>query len=117
MKTNVIMSLRVEGIHRWSGCNIDDVDFLKEPHRHVFHITAKKIVEHDDRDVEIIMFKRKMEQYLFERHGSTNKNGDRNVCYFGELSCEMIAKELVTTFKLEYCSVLEDGENGAEVWR
>ena len=31
------------------------------------------------------------------------------------MSCEMLASELLQTFKLSYCSVLEDNENGAEV--
>jgi hypothetical protein len=105
MQTKVIVTLRVEGVHHWPGCPFDDVAFLKDKHRHIFHIKATKAVTHDDRDVEIIMLKREIEQYLFEAY-----EGD-----FDTNSCEMIAKDLVTVFKLSSCEVLEDGENGAIV--
>lgn len=108
MKTNIVIQLQVEGTHRWSGCNVTGVDFLRNKHRHVFFIVCKKSVSHDDRDIEIITLKREVMQY-FERY---KKN---NVCDFGEMSCEMISRELLVAFDLVYCSVLEDNENGAEV--
>jgi len=36
---------------------------------------------------------------------------------FGNRSCEDIAEELIETFDLLNCEVLEDGENGAYLWR
>ena len=105
-KTNIIINTQVEGIHNWPGCDIKEVEFLKFPHRHLFHICCKKEVNHDDRDVEIIELKRKINTFLDEIYG----NNDRTLL-FGSKSCEMIAKELMDTFKLNYCSVLEDGEN------
>ena len=111
MTTNVIVNLQVEGLHRWEGCNIKEVIFLINEHRHVFHITCKKQVSHDDRDVEIICLKRDVMRYLLVNYGQRGTN----VCHFGTMSCEMIAKELFKEFGLSYCSVLEDNENGAEV--
>lgn len=108
MITNIIINLQIEGIHNWENCDISEVSFLKYPHRHIFYITCKKEVYHDDRDIEIIMFKRDIENYLKTTYG--------NICIFGSKSCEMIAKELLTTFSLNYCSVLEDNENGAEIY-
>ena len=35
---------------------------------------------------------------------------------FKSMSCEMIARELYEGFDLEYCSVFEDNENGAEIY-
>ena len=105
MTTSIIVKLQVEGLHHWPNCNIEKVNFLKNPHRHIFHITCKKEVSHDDRDIEIIMFKRKIQSYINEIW-----NGD-----FGSMSCEMIAKNLLNEFGLFYCKVLEDNENGAEV--
>lgn len=105
MKTRIIVNLQYAAIHNWPNCNIEKVNYLKHPHRHVFHITCKKEVKHDDRDIEIIMLKEQI-----ERHLRLVYNGD-----LGGLSCEMLAKVLMTEFALDYCSVLEDGENGAEV--
>lgn len=99
---SVVVTLRFEGVHSWPGCPHDDVAFLRHPHRHVFHITAKKPVTHDDRDVEIIRLKRAMEAHLT---GYAMEQG----------SCEMLARHLAAVFGLSYCMVLEDGENGAEL--
>lgn len=105
IKTAVVVKLEVEGVHHWPECPIEDVAFLRDKHRHMFHIAASKLVTHDDRDVEIIMLKRKITAYI-------------GIIYdFGPKSCEMIAKELLEKFDLWSCSVLEDGENGAHVFR
>ena len=85
--------------------HLEDVEFLKFPHRHIFHICCKKKVTHDDRDIEIILLKRKINKYLNKMFPKT----------FGEMSCEMIAKLLLNCFELSYCKVLEDNENGAEI--
>lgn len=106
MITRVVVKLEFEGIHAWPACPIPAVSFLKHPHRHVFHITAKKRVRHDDRETEIIMLKRQMLAHLHDRFPTRD---------FHSRSCEMIAKHLVKQFELDYCEVLEDGENGAEV--
>ena len=81
--------------------------YLRNEHRHQFAICAKKEVGHEDRDIEIICFKREIAEYLHRRFGEP--------CNFGTLSCETIARILAEEFSLEYCSVLEDGENGAEI--
>ena len=106
MKTNIIITLQVEGIHCWPECPIEEVSFLRYPHRHIFHITCKKEVKHDDREIEIIQLKRKVLKCL----DSLYPKGD-----FGRASCEEIAKTLFYRFDLQYCKVLEDNENGAEV--
>lgn len=107
MTVNVIIKFQFEGVHSWPDCPLDEVLFLRSPHRHIFHVVAKKYVDHDDRDIEIIMLKRSMETYVYEQW-----NGDLH-----SMSCEMIARHLLNIFALAYCSVLEDGENGAEVIR
>lgn len=64
--TYVTVTLQVEGIHNWPDVEAfaEGVSFLKHPHRHIFHIKATKKVEHDDRDVEIILMKREIQAYL-----------------------------------------------------
>ena len=59
-RTNVIVKLQVEGLHCWPDAAeiFPEVGFLSDSHRHIFHIICKKRVDHDDRDVEFIIFKR-----------------------------------------------------------
>lgn len=113
MKTNVIVKLQVDGTHNWpmAANFFPEVAFLSDIHRHVFHITLKKAVNHDDRDVEFIMFKRDVLDYLRDKYYDFNSRTHA----FGAMSCEMIARELLTHFDCRYVSVFEDDENGAEI--
>ena len=115
MNTNIIVNLQIEGLHRWKEAKeiFPAVAFLSNFHRHVFWITCKKRVNHSDRNVEFILYKRKITKYLNQIY---SLNEDSNCLHFGGMSCEMIAKELLDKFELEYCSVMEDNENGAEVY-
>lgn len=107
MITNVIVNTRFTAIHCWPACPINEVSYLKTPHRHEFHVVAKKKVTHNDRDIEIIMLKQSIDEFI-----SVNwKNTD-----LGSMSCEMMCSQLMTEFNLSYVSVLEDGENGAEIY-
>jgi hypothetical protein len=118
MKTNIIVNLQVEALHNWPDARniFPEVGFLSYPHRHIFHIQCKKQVNHDDRDIEIILFKRSILEYLTEKYDNHNvESYHYHSLDFGSRSCEMLAKELVIKFQLDYCQVLEDGENGAEV--
>lgn len=112
MRMSVIVKFRFEGIHSWPKCPYTDVKFLRDPHRHIFHVTAMKAVRHNDREVEIIRLKREMEKYV----RSLGKYNPDYGLLLGSLSCEMIAQKFVEAFELESCTVLEDGENGAVVW-
>lgn len=103
----VVATLRVEGFHRWPNAP-DEVDFLRERHRHEFHIRVEREVEHDDRDVEIIMLKNAVRKHLHRLYGDP--------MFLGVMSCEMLARGLVDNFGLFACEVLEDGENGAKVY-
>ena len=106
MQVNIIVNLFYEATHKWPDCNLDEVSFLKNEHRHIFHITAHKEVNHTNRETEIILFKRNILNYL----NSVYRNN------FGGMSCEDIAIKLLNEFSLSKCVVLEDGENGAEVY-
>lgn len=122
MKTNIIVRFQIEGFHNFPSANViyPEVGFLSERHRHIFHFECKKEVHHDDRDVEFILFKREIISWLIDRFGTGPVDHEifppfYYYCEFGSMSCEMIAKSLVEKFQLNYCSVFEDGENGAEV--
>lgn len=115
MKTQTVVccTLHIAAIHAWPDAPVQ-VYFLQKFHRHVFHIKCCVPVEHDDRDVEFIMLKNKIATWLIEQFDFDEENG---ALFLGSMSCEMLAKQLIEAFDLSYCSVYEDGENGAEVTR
>lgn len=100
----VVVNFEFEGIHCWPECPIPDVSFLRTPHRHIFRVTLKKFVQHNDRDVEIIVLKRKAQE-LFADQGID----------LGRRSCEDLAEWLLGALECSEVQVLEDGENGAVV--
>ena len=112
-KTIVIVKLSVDGMHNFPKAAelFPEVAFLADRHRHMFHFTAAKQVFHDDRDVEFIMFKRDILNYL------TNQYSDSHMrtMEFGSQSCEMLAREILERFDCEWVEVWEDQENGARV--
>ena len=89
--------------------SFEEVSYLRDPHRHMFHFKCHKIVNHSDRDCEFIMLKSAVDSWLFEKYW----DHDKKALFFGSMSCEMIAKELIAAFDLCQCEVSEDGENGA----
>ena len=109
-KTLIVVKSQFEGIHAWDKCPHDDVGFLRHPHRHIFHVTMKVEVSHDDRQLEFIQVKRKLTQFL----------NSLDVLNLGSTSCEMLAKQIgrffVPIFPVNMVSVSEDEENSAEVY-
>lgn len=100
----IFCTLQFEGIHHWPECPFTEVSFLRVPHRHIFYIKAYKIGSHLDREVEFVMLKREISEYLDSMYPDGN---------LGTRSCEMLAQELCNEFDLNRCEVSEDGENGA----
>jgi hypothetical protein len=114
MKTNVIAKIEIEGLHNWPAAQsvFPEVGYLANMHRHKWYITAKKQVNHDDRDVEFIIFGKDIKQWLEHQY----YNPLSRTHEFGAKSCEMLAKEIMAEFDCVYVSVFEDNENGAEVY-
>jgi len=110
MKKTIVCKLQVEGVHQWAECPFEEVKFLKNSHRHIFYINCEKEVCHNDRDIEFIMFKRKIIKYLNKKYS----NGE--YLEFNNMSCEMISIELMKEFELAKCEVFEDNENGAIIY-
>ena len=112
IKRWIEVSFQKEGIHKYPAALDDpklaDVSFLGYPHRHIFHFYVRLEVEHNDRDVEFILFKRELEN-LFE-------TGTMQCDY---KSCEMLAEDLINYIQENYpkrditVKVYEDDENGA----
>lgn len=118
-QTNIVVKFQLEGFHCWPEAKnlMPEVAFLSERHRHIFHFRCEKKVTHSDRDVEIILFKRKVINFLKVNYSYKSKATFQLVdyCEFQYMSCEMIAEVLLNEFELEMCEVLEDNENGAVV--
>lgn len=101
-----------EGIHKYPAAltepNLEDVSFLGYPHRHMFHFKVAISVEHNDRDIEFIQFKR----WLEGLYG----NGTLELDF---KSCEMLSEDLYAEISARYpgrtvsIEISEDGENGA----
>ena len=79
---SIWVTFQKEGIHKYPDAP-EGVEFLKYPHRHMFHFKVMIEVFHDDRDIEFIQFKRWLERLY---------NDD--VIQLNNKSCEMIADDL-----------------------
>lgn len=109
-KTYAVVRTRFTGLHRWNDAP-PEVGFLREKHRHEFHVEVKVEQFHDDRDVEYIKLKRKVDEII-----------DGWPYNLGERSCEMMCDDLhqalsahIESKRSYVVKVFEDGENGAEV--
>lgn len=107
-----------EGIHRYPDAP-DEVSFLRYPHRHMFHVDVELDVFDDDREIEFIMVKHKLNKWL-DSHKDLN-----GVIQMGSTSCEQMAKQVIAFVDtiilsgLPRCvivTVWEDNENGATAY-
>lgn len=105
MRTLVITDQDVIGFHQWTNA-IDEVKFLSHKHRHIFRIRCAFEVGHDDREIEIFLKEDEIRRHL-RRYGTP--------CHFFDMSCEMIAKEILEQFDAEWVEVFEDNRGGARV--
>jgi hypothetical protein len=87
------------------------VSYLASEHRHVFHVRCRKAVSHNDREIEFLLFKEEVKNWIIDRYPS-GRNGE---ALLGACSCEAIAERLLEQFRLAECEVSEDGENGSVV--
>lgn len=120
----IFVTFQKEGIHCYPAAATDptlnrsndpvnkwlDVSFLAHPHRHIFHFTVWVDVEHNDRDIEFIQFKRWLENLY-----------NQTILEVDHKSCEMLAEDLIDQISQWYPGrkisviVSEDGENGAQL--
>lgn len=108
-----------EGIHKYPAALTDpmlatgdeyDVSFLGYPHRHIFHFVVSIEVEHNDRAIEFIQFKRWLENLY-----------SISILQLDYKSCEMICEDLHSEIIKKYpgrriiIDISEDNENGAYI--
>ena len=111
------VTFQKEGMHKYPAALTDpalatgdeyDVSFLGYPHRHIFHFRVWIDVEHSDRAIEFIQFKRWLENLY-----------SQGTLQLDFKSCEMMAEDLYLQIATKYpnreiwIEVSEDGENGA----
>lgn len=109
MKNTVITRFDVDGFHYYIDAP-KEVAFLSFKHRHMFVITCGYTVEHLDREQEIFICRDAVCSYLFKKFG--------NPCQFENMSCEMIAEDVLKSFKkngMIWCEVWEENTGGARV--
>lgn len=113
----IFVQFQKEGIHKYPAALTDpllatgdeyDVSFLGYPHRHMFHFKVWIDVNHSNRDIEFIQFKRWLENLY-----------NQNTLQLDFKSCEMMSDDLYTQIASKYpgrnvwIEISEDGENGA----
>ena len=108
MKMYVVVRFQFEGFHHFPEAP-NEVDFLRKPHRHIFHCEVKLPVTHNDRELEFIMVKQHLQRFVAKKY-----NFD-----LGKCSCEMICEDLLAEITQKYglrkditISAFEDAENG-----
>lgn len=110
MKTTVWVTIQLPGYHSWPEAPTT-VEFLRHPHRHMFHFKVGYDVTDSDREVEFFMAKRKLHDLILRLFGC---NAHREID-FKNRSCEMIAQKLMSMEMFSFVEVSEDLENGAIV--
>lgn len=118
----IYVKFQKEGIHCYPAALTDpslntkddpknswlDVSFLGHPHRHIFFFKVWISVDHSDRAIEFIQFKRWLENLYSD-----------DIINLHNKSCEMICEDLYNLIIQKYpghevwIDVSEDNENGA----
>lgn len=109
MKAIVITQFEIEGFHNYPYAP-DSVRFLSYDHRHTFIIKCGYEVEDLNRQKEIFICRDELKSYLGETYGMPAQ--------FKNMSCEMIAKEILMFAKCDgmiWCEVWEESTGGARI--
>lgn len=109
MKTTVITQFEIEGFHNYPKAP-DVVKFLSYNHRHTFIVKCGYQVEDLNREKEIFICRDEVKSYLIDSFGYP--------CDFENMSCEMIAKEILEFSEEDgmiWCEVWEEKTGGAKV--
>lgn len=100
----IYVKTQFEALHRWVHAP-EEVAFLRDYHRHCFHVKVGFNVTHSDRDIEFFIFKKQLDKFLKKNFEGGSFN----------MSCEDFALSILRYFRCEFVEVSEDGDNGAVV--
>lgn len=105
----IFITTQKELIHKYPTAP-NEVDYLKNRHRHIFYFRIWIEVFHDDRELEFIMFKHYVDSIIPKDGTDINSS-----------SCEMLAEWLHNAIIKIYpkrkmrIEISEDNENGVEI--
>lgn len=108
-KSSILIKARFDGMHCWKDA-FEEVAFLRQLHRHEFHVNIEMGVQATDRELEFIKVKRDLQKELLCKMPKTSND-----------SCEQMAIDIANYLFNRYgerslrVEVLEDGENGGTV--
>lgn len=115
--TTVFITTSYEGIHCYPKAP-EEVAYLRVPHRHTFGVRVEIEVFSNDRELEFIMLKHRINKWI-QSHFDSN-----GVWQMGSMSCEQVASNILEMLRNTLArpsersidvSVDEDGENGVSV--
>ena len=107
MSKYIYVKTSFEGFHSYPEAPIN-VEFLRNEHRHIFHVKVYIEVHHNNRDIEFILFKRFLDNVINELNKPLG-------------SCEMISDQLYKQISRYYpgrkiiIDVSEDNDNGSYI--
>ena len=109
MKKTVIIQFEIEGFHHYPNAP-KEVEFLSYNHRHTFKVKCGYKVEDLNREKEIFIYRDIVKKYLIKQYGNPSQ--------FKNMSCEMIAEEILKQYTKDdmiWCEVWEEETGGAKV--
>lgn len=116
---HIVAAARVEGLHHWPDAPAPE-SYLRQSHRHLFVVTIRLQVFHEDREIEINAFTRWLQSELLPSLAITP--ADSGPADFGSQSCEQLAERVCERVRTQHgssrwmeCEVLEDGILGGGV--
>ncbi len=116
MNRQIYIQTQFVGYHRWDDAP-EEVAFLRNIHRHIFHVKVSVPVKHNNRDIEFFMLKQLIDDFIENHIVHPALAGDGNMG-----SCEMIGEQIAIYTHKHYqfkyndivsVEVSEDSENGA----
>ena len=105
--TYVYCQTRFIGFHSWPNAP-ESVAFLRNEHRHEFHVKVVAKVDHHDREIEFITLRAQVDDLVKEQYPHWGSH----------VSCETMAQGIADALhelNIVSVEVSEDGENGAIV--
>ena len=106
---SIFVKTSFEGFHKYVDAP-EEVSYLRQLHRHIFGVEVELSVTHNNRDLEFIIVKHHIEDFL----KNTYKQGETYSC---EQIADDVCKHLIDVYnpKRVSCLITEDGENGGRV--
>lgn len=113
MDRQIYIQTQFAGYHRWDAAP-NEVAFLRNRHRHIFHVKVSVPVRHNDRDIEFFMMKKVVDNFILNVIDPDNCQ-DVGSC---EMLCERIADYVHRHYEYNWDEIVtvevsEDRENGA----